>query len=85
MTSWAVPIPGNSSVATTAPDTSVAVARSIHHTPSGHKLTLAFATSAASLVLPAPPVPVSVTIRAVLSRPLSERRSASRPTKLVNW
>ena len=84
-TSWAGPRPGSSRVATTAPATSSVAASSIHHTPSGQKFGFAFATWAASRLLPAPPVPMRVTMRALPSSPLSERRSASRPTKLVRW
>src|SRR2546426_1788842 len=51
--------------------------------PSGQASRAAPATSAASRLLPAPPVPVSVTSRAFRTSALSARNSASRPTKLV--
>ena len=77
------PRPGSSRFATTGPATSDSAASSTHQMPSGHASRVAFATSVASRLLPAPPVPVSVTSRALRTTVLSARSSTSRPTKLV--
>src|SRR5207245_637967 len=71
------------SVATSAAAPSLPAASSTHHPPSGPIPPACLATSAASRLLPAPPVPVSVTIRELRSSCLSERSSASRPTNVV--
>ena len=79
------PRPGSSRFATTAAPTSLSAASATHQTPSGQASRVAPATSTARRLLPAPPVPVRVTIRALRTSDLSERNSGSRPTKVVRW
>ncbi len=58
--------------------------RSMNRTPSGKRRSTRSARWRASLVLPIPPVPVRVTIRAVSSRRPRSTMSRSRPTNRMN-
>jgi len=53
-------------------------------TPSANRPATCLATSPASLVLPAPPGPVTVTSRYRSTRAATSRAGAARPMKLVN-
>src|SRR6516165_4459018 len=59
-------------------------ANSTHHTPSGKRSAMRAATCRASLVLPQPPAPVSVTSRDSPSSSAPRSRSPARPTNVLN-
>ena len=74
--------PSTSATATATRSGSVSGARSANHTPSPAPSASPAATCTASRVLPAPPVPVSVTSRQPPTRRRTSASSASRPIKL---
>src|SRR5262249_4535560 len=59
-------------------------ANSASHTPSANQPATRPTTSAASLVFPDPPGPVTVTSRRSFSRPATSATAPARPTKLVS-
>src|SRR5262252_5863490 len=59
-------------------------ARETSQVPSGNPRDISAAARSASRVFPAPPVPVRVSSRVVVSRCLTSRSSCRRPTKLVS-
>src|SRR5262249_35694586 len=86
----AVGSPGCSRTPTTVATTggtcagSRTAASSASHTPSANRPATRLATSAASLVFPDPPGPVTVTSRCPASRPATSATAPARPTKLVS-
>ena len=64
---------------------SVSGASSTSQTPSGYVSSTSAATCSARRVLPAPPVPTSVSKDVAASSRLTSAISCSRPTKLVSW
>ena len=64
---------------------SVTGPRSTHQTPSGQWSASSAAACAASRVLPAPPIPVSVTRRSPRASRSTVASSSALPTKLVRW